>query len=157
MKHKSIIKVLSKMNRKVIKEHFWNTGVNGDVRLTSDNLGWPDMLKEEALSDYPETIFRHCVEIVGFNLLFYWPHDENFYAIETEKDPIEIRRIALDPEWDGKCEFLKAGINKTGPNTASAGEIIATFDNPTKIWTELKIDGVPISQVLEESAIITWD
>lgn len=145
------------MNNKVIKEHFWNTGVDGDVRLTKDNLGWPDMLMQEAMSDYPETIFRHCIEIVGFNILFYWIKDENFYTIETEKAPIEVRRIALDPEWDGKCEFLKAGIDQTGPNTASAGEVLASFTDPTRIWSELKINGIPIGQVLEESAIITWD
>ena len=145
------------MNQKVIKEHFWKTGVNGDVRLTEDELGWPEMLREEALSDYPETIFRHCIEIVGFNILFYWIKDENFYTIETEKDPIEVRRIFLDPDWDGSCEFTKAGVNKSGPNTASAGELLASFEDPTCIWTELKIEGVPISQVIEESAIITWD
>lgn len=145
------------MDKKIIKEHFWKTGVNGDGRLTTDDLGWPDMLKQEALSDYPETIFRHCIEIVGFNLLFYWTKDENFYTIETEKDPIEVRRIYNDPEWDGKCEFMKAGIDKAGPNTASAGQVLATFENPTKIWTELKIDGVSIQKVLEESAILTWD
>lgn len=94
---------------------------------------------------------------MGFNILFYWIKDENFYTIETEKDPIEVRRIALDPEWDGKCEFLKAGIDRTGPNTASAGEVLATFTDPTLIWSELKIHGIPIGQVLEESAIITWD
>lgn len=145
------------MEKKVIKENFWKTGVDGDTRLTTDDLGWPEMLKEEALSDYPETIIRHCVENVGFNLLFYWTKDECFYTIETEKDPIEVRRIFQDPEWDGKCEFMKAGIEQTGPNTASAGEVLATFDDPTRIWTELKIDGVPIDKVLEESAILTWD
>ncbi len=145
------------MGKKVIKENFWKTGVDGDTRLTTDDLGWPEMLKEEALSDYPETIFRHCVENVGFNLLFYWTKDECFYTIETEKDPIEVRRIFQDPEWDGKCEFMKAGIEQTGPNTASAGEVLATFDDPTRIWAELMIDGVPIDKVLEESAILTWD
>ena len=68
-----------------------------------------------------------------------------------------MRRIYQDPEWDGKCEFLKAGIEKAGPNTASSGELIASFEDPTPIWTQLKIDGIPISQVIEESAIITWD
>lgn len=145
------------MERKVIKEHFWNTGVNGDVQLTSDNLGWPEMLKEDAKSDYSETIFRYCIEIVGFTLLFYWTRDENFYTIETEKCPIEVRRIYQDPEWDGKCEFLKAGTEKTGPNTASSGEVIATFEDPTRIWTQLQIDGIPISRIIEESVIITWD
>ena len=52
---------------------------------------------------------------------------------------------------------MKAGIEQTGPNTVSAGEVLATFDDPTRIWTELKIDEVPIDKVLEESAILTWD
>lgn len=47
----SIIKASAKMETKVINENFWKTGVNGDVRLTTDNLGWPDMLKQEALTD----------------------------------------------------------------------------------------------------------
>ena len=68
-----------------------------------------------------------------------------------------MRRVYQYTEWDGKCEFLKAGIEKAGPNTASSGELIASFEDPTRIWTQLKIDGIPISQVIEESAIITWD
>ena len=62
-----------------------------------------------------------------------------------------------DLEWDGKCEFFKAGIEKAGPNTASSRELMASFEDPTRIWTQLIIDGIPISQVLEESTIITWD
>ena len=81
--------------------------MDGDVRLTTDVLGCPDMHQ--------------------------------------------------DPEWDGKCEFFKAGIEKAGPNTASLGELIASFEDPTRVWTQLIIDGIPISQVLEESTIITWD
>ena len=54
--------------------------MDGDVRLTTDVLGWPDMHQ--------------------------------------------------DSEWDGKCEFFKAGIEKAGPNTASSGELIASFEDP---------------------------
>ena len=53
-------------------------------------------------------------------------------------------------------ELLKAG-SEYGPNTASAGEVIATFDSPTDIWDNLKIGGHTIGEVLEKSAIITWD
>lgn len=113
MQYKGIIKALSKMDNNVINEHSWNTGVDGYVRLMTDHLGQPDMLNEEAQSDYPETIFRHCVEIVGFNLLFYWTHVENFYAIETEKAPIEVRRISTLSGMENvnfsKCELTKMG------------------------------------------------
>jgi len=144
------------MTRKKIKANFWIEGAAGDKALYADELGWPESLKKDAQSDYSETIFRFVVEITGFNLLFYWTVDENFYSIETEKDPIEVRRIYPNPDWDGNCEFLKSASN-FGPNTASPGEVIATFQNPTEIWGNLKIDGVPIHDVIEESLIITWD
>ncbi|MCQ2053237.1 MAG: hypothetical protein MJZ03_04820 [archaeon] len=39
----------------------------------------------------------------------------------------------------------------------SAGDVIAFFDDPTKIWDELKINGVPIGEVLEKSLILALD
>ena len=144
------------MERTIVKENFWVVGNNGDKSLFEDELGWPEALVADAQSDYPETIFRFVIEISGFNLLFYWMVDGNFYTIETERTPIEVRRIHPNPNWDGKCELLKAG-SEYGPNTASAGEVIATFDSPTDIWDNLKIGGHTIGEVLEKSAIITWD
>lgn len=144
------------MNNSIIKEDFWLKGANGDTSLKIEDLGWPMALKSEAQSDYPETIFRQIVEVMGFNLLFYWTLDENFYVIETEKSPIEVRKIFPNPNWDGKFEFQKAASN-SGPNTASPGEILAMFDSPTKIWSELKINGISIEEVIEKSLIVTWD
>lgn len=141
---------------KIIKKRFWKEGNKGDVTLKESDLGWPLMLKQDSHSDCPETIFRYVIEIVGFNVLFYWTVDENFYVIETEKDPIEVRKLFLNPQWDGKTEFFKASSD-FGPNTASPGEIIATYDNPVDIWDDLKIGGVPIGSVIEKSCILTWD
>lgn len=141
---------------KIIKEHFWNTGSNGDVSLKKSDLGWPLSLQRDAQSDYPETIFRYVIEIVGYNLLFYWTKDENFYVIETEKNPIEVRRIGINPEWDGKIELFKADSND-GPNTSSHGELLKAYDDPTSIWGDLRINGVSIGNVIDDSLIITWD
>lgn len=144
------------MNRNVIIGNFWNVGYNGDKSLAKEDLGWSDMMKRDAQSDYPEAIFRYVVEIVGLNILFYWLKDKNWYTIETEKEPIEVRKIFPNPKWDGKCKYLKAGLEGY-PQTCSKGTIIATFDDPTKIWNELSIDGVPIGEVLENSLIATLD
>ena len=144
------------MDRTVIIENFWRAGTDGDRSLAVEDLGWPQMLQEEARSDYSETIFRYVVEIAGFNLLFYWLKDRNFYVIETEKMPIEVRRISPNPDWDGQCEFTKAASN-SGPNTASAGEILATFDSASEIWENLRIDGVGIADIIPEASILTWD
>ena len=146
------------MSKKIIKENFWNVGNNGDRNLYEEDLGWNSgkNMVEDAQSDYPEDIFRYYVEIVGLNVLFYWAEDENFYTIETEKDPIEIRRIYPNPDYKGISEYSKAGSG-LGPSTSSAGEIIATFDDPTKIWNEMKISGVSLSEVFKRSVIITLD
>jgi len=139
----------------ILIEHFWNTGANGDTSLKRSELGLAHALQKEGMSDNPETIFRHVIEIVGFNLVFYWTADGNFYVIETEKDPIEVRRLSIDPNWDGCCEFFKVG--EYGASSCSLGEILATFDDPTRIWDELRINNVPISEVLEQSMIVNWD
>ena len=146
------------MKSKVLIEDFWNVGdASGDKTLREDELGWPQSLKEDAQSDYPERVFRYVIEEVGFNLVFYWIKDRNFYVIETEKDPIEVRRLYPNPNWDGKCEFLKVGTLGEGASSCSAGEILAKFDDETQLWDELKINNVPIGNVLEESLIVTWD
>ena len=145
------------MASRVIIENFWNVGVKGDTTLREDDLGWPESLKRDAQSDWSETIFRYVIEEVGLNLLFYWVEDRNFYTIETEKTPIEVRRIYPNPNWDGKCEFFKAEENGYGPSTCSAGEVLASFEDETCIWDELYINGIHIDKVLERSAIIDWD
>lgn len=146
------------MKSKVLIENFWNVGdANGDKTLREDELGWPQSLKEDAQSDYPERIFRYVIEEVGFNLVFYWIKDRNFYVIETEKTPIEVRRLYPNPQWDGKFEFLKVGLLGEGASSCSAGDVLATFDDEALIWDELKLNDVPIGDVLEQSKIVTWD
>lgn len=144
------------MGRHIIIKDFWNVGFNGDKSLTKEQLGGSKHIQEEAQSDNPETIFRYIVEVVGLNILFYWMKDKQWYTIETEKSPIEVRHIFPNPNWDGKCECLKAG--KEGfPQTCSKSEILATFDEPIDIWDNLKIDDAPIGEILKSSVITDLD
>ncbi len=143
------------MDRHVIIQNFWNVGFDGDKSLAKEDLGWGKAIQEDAQSDNPEIIFRHIVEVVGLNILFYWLKDHQWYTIETEKFPIEVRRIYPNPHWDGKCEYCKSG--EGFPSTASDGEVLATFDEPIEIWNKLKIDDVPIGEVLKNSVITDLD
>jgi hypothetical protein len=145
------------MEKKVLIENFWGLGTDCDNSLYEDELGWPETLKRDAQSDYPEAIFRFVIEGVGFNLVFYWLEDRNYYSIETEKYPIEVRKLYPNPNWDGVDEYFKVGTHGEGACSYSEGEIIATFTDETKIWDELKINGVPIEKVLENSVIVGWD
>lgn len=144
------------MESKILIENFFPERYNGDRAIREEDLGWSDTIKKDAQSDYPENIFRYVVEVVGFNILFYWLKDQNFYTIETEKDPIEVRLLNPNPNWDGKCEYLKAGVFGS-PATSSPGKVLATYDDPTKIWDDLQIDGVPIGDVLANSFISDLD
>ena len=72
------------------------------------------------------------------------------------KDPIEVRRIYPNPKWNGKCEMEKSDLNGE-PHTSSAGEVIGTFDSPVEVWGNLRIDDVPIGEVLENSVITDLD
>ena len=144
------------MESKILIDKFFIVGHNGDHAIRENDLGWADSIKQDAQSDYPENIFRYVVEVVGFNILFYWLEDRNFYTIETEKTPIEVRRIYPNPNWDGKYEYQKAGMEGF-PHTSSQGEILATFDNPTRLWDNLKINGVCIGEVLDKSFIASLD
>lgn len=144
------------MNDDILIKNFFKVGYNGDKSIRKCDLGWSKSTKRDAQSDYPETIFRYIVEIVGLNILFYYTKDRQFYTIETEKLPIEVRRIFPNPNWDGKYEINKAGLNGE-PNTNSDGEVLASFDDPTQIWDNLKIDGIPIGDVLKDSFIVEMD
>lgn len=144
------------MNSKALIPNFFKVGCNGEKSIRKEDLGWSDSIKRDAQSDKPETIFRYIVEILGLNILFYWTKDHQWYTIETEKDPIEVRRIYPNPHRDGKCEMTKADLNGE-PHTSSKGEIITTFNSPTQIWDELHIKKVPIGEVLENSVITDLD
>ena len=144
------------MERRILIKNFWRSGNDGDRNLYEDDLGGSDSCRKDARSDYPEYVFRYYVEDVGLNILFYWLEDGNFYTIQTEKVPIEVRRINANPNWDGECELTKADSD-IGPTTASDGEIIQTFDDPTQIWSNLLINGIPLEKVLERSVIIEMD
>ena len=144
--------------KKIIKHNFWSFDFagNGDRNLYSDQIGWSDLHKADAKSDYPEYIFKYYIEDMCLNLLFYWLEDERFYTIETELNPIEVRKIYKNPKWNGMYKFEEYGA-LTGPDTSSPGEIIATFDSPSDLWDKLKINGVSIGKVLENSIIIELD
>ncbi len=144
------------MKRNILIHNFWRIGNNGDRNLYESDLGWSDSSRKAAKSDYSEYIFRYWVEDVGLNILFYWLADKNFYAIKTEKTPIELVRINKNPNWDGKCELTKAG-SEYGPTTASEGKIIQTFNDPSEIWSNLKINGISLDSIIKQSVIIEMD
>lgn len=145
-------------NDKIIIPNFFRNidfyGKEGDHALRQSDLFWWKSAMSDAMSDDPETIFRYFIEEVGFNMVFYWVEDGNFYTIETEKFPIEVRRIYKDPDWDGKYVFHSA---VDGTCSCARGEVLFSFQDVTKIWDECVINGKHLSEILPNSAILEMD
>lgn len=76
-----------KTTRHVLIDNFWNVGSNGDTSLAKEDLGWSDMIKRDAQSDYPETIFRYIVEVVGLNILVLLAERQELVHHRNRKGP----------------------------------------------------------------------
>ena len=137
---------------KIIVPNFWDYVEPHDIY--ESDLGWDKLAAEDAHSDDPELIFRYYIETVGFNLTFYYVDDGCFYNIFTEQLPINVHRMLPDPDWDGKYVVYSAiGAGESHYD----GEVIFSTDDATTLWSELKIGGKPIGEVLERSVIMTLD
>lgn len=103
------------------------------------------------MSENPERVFRYNVNEVGLSLLFFWVKDMNWYTLDMEKYPAELRRLRKNPNWDGKwvCE----NVDCTYPDHHADGDVIMTFDDDSRIWDDLVINGEHIGQILNESLI----
>ena len=141
-----------KKSGKLLVTDFWTFEPHD---IYESDLGWSDCDFRDAESDDPERVFRYYIEIVGFNMAFYYVDDGCFYSIFTEQRPIEVKRKNRpDPDWNGKylTKKLIGSVDTCGP-----GEVIYSTDDATTLWCELKIGGKPIGEVLERSVIMTLD
>lgn len=80
--------------------------------------------------------------------------DRELYIIRTEEYPTPVIRCFHDPDWDGVYELHKF---ECAGATYGVGEVLCTFDDRTKIWDELTINGKHLSEILPNSAILEMD
>lgn len=75
----------------------------------------------------------------------------NWYTLDMEKYPVELRRLRKSPNWDGK--WVYENVDCTYPDHHADGDVIMTFDDDSRIWNDLVINGEHIEQILNESLI----
>ena len=118
-----------------------------DPVVTSQNLGWRKSDYLDAMSYDPEIVFNYFWH--NFNsIVFYYPKDGCFYELFMEGTPFKFWRIPTKIDWDGKWI-----VDKIHWNEHEEGEVLFTFDDDTDLWTDLKVDGVSIGDVLAYSVI----
>ncbi len=138
-------------NDKILIPNFWRIGNNGDHALYKSELGWQERDYSDAMSDDPRKVFNYYVEEVGFSILFFWTRDMNWYTLDMETYPFELRRLRKNPDWDGK--WVYENVDCIYPEHHADGDVIMTFEDDSRIWNDLVINGEHIEQILNESLI----
>lgn len=115
--------------------------------IYNNELGWSEDDYLDAESRDPEEVFnyywRHCFSIVFYNI-----SDGNFYELFMEGHPFKFWRIPRKENWDGKwiCDMINW-------NSHEEGEVLFEFDDDTDLLNKLKLNGVPIVDVISNSVI----
>ena len=129
----------NQIQRKIAIKDYYGKGKH----VYEDEMGFRDRMKSEARS-----LFRYHVEEVGLNLAFYYPPTDTFYAIFKDEIPVRVYTLPRDRRrsdfvgWQCDCD----------PHDED--QLIATFDDITKVWDGLKIDGKDFEEVINHSYIV---
>ena len=65
-----------------------------------------------------------------------------------EGSPFKFWRIPIRKDWNGKWV-----VDKINWNEHEEGEVLFTFNDNTDLWSELKVDGTSIGEVISHSII----
>lgn len=129
--------------RKIAIPDFYGYGEH----VYTDELGFRQEMKAEARSLVAREVFKDQVEEVGLNLAFYDPVTDKFYGIHRENVPCVVkilpRNFNESPYIGWQCDS----------DTHDEGEIIASFDDITCLWDNLRINNEPFEKVLLRSYI----
>lgn len=132
------------MNNDPVVIHNWSPQ---DPEVRQSALGWRQADFQDAGSDDPQQVFnfywKHC-----FSIIFYYVKDGHFYELFMEDNPFKFWRVNKKTDWDGKWISRQIAWNEH-----EEGEVLFTFDDDTDLWHELKLNGVPIGDVLADSLI----
>lgn len=116
--------------------------------IYEDQLGWGDEERREAHSFVSKEIFEYEIIKAGMNLSFYYIDNDTFYALHTERFPIEFKILpkdAKEPYIGWQCDG----------DTHDNGLVLFSFEERTmEIWDTIKIDDKSLGEVLERSFIL---
>lgn len=135
----------TKRNHQVVKKDFFGPGED----LEAWQLGWDFDYKLEAKSSVSKKIFNYFIVECGFNMIFYYLDDGNFYGIHTEISPTPVFRFK-------KIEALYEDDKIGGQDTHDyyKGDILYWVDDQHNIWDIVKIDGKSLEEVIQHSYIV---
>ena len=134
-----------KRNHDVVIPNFFGEGKN----LEMWQLGWQPENRRETKSSVSKKIFQTYVEEGGFNMIFYYVRDENFYGIHAENCPIPVFRFKKE-----LSTYPIYAIEDQDTHDYYSGDILYMIPCDESVWDTVKIDGRSLEEVLQESYIV---
>ena len=134
----------NQIERKIAIKDYYGKGKH----VYEDEMGFREVMKSEARSLVAREVFRYHVEEIGLSLGFYYPPTDTFYAIFNEVRPVEVYTMPRDRHrsdfigWQCECDLHEED------------QLIATFDDISEVWDNLKIDGKDFEEVITHSYIV---
>ncbi len=136
---------LHKRDHTIIVPNFFGQEKN----LEAWQLGWQTENRIETKTSVSKKIFQTYIEIGHFNMIFYFVEDGHFYGIHAENCPIPVFRFKKEP---GNCAYDELGDQDT--HDYKDGEILYMIPCDESVWDTVKIDGMPLEEVLQNSYIV---
>ncbi len=125
--------------------NFFGEGKN----LEMWQLGWQPENRRETKSSVSKKIFQSYIEEGGFNMIFYYVGDGNFYGIHAENCPIPVFRFRKE---SGECVYDQLGDRDT--HDYYEEEILYMIPCDESVWDTVKIDGKSLEEILQDSYIV---
>ena len=129
---------------------FWPPYWEGNApELTSDELGWDVIRKREAGSDDTKDIYDYYVGCLGMDLSLYYAEKDKFYYVDMANGEVVSQKE--NPKWDGKYDYDRVCVYECNGDLDS--DEVFDFETAEELWSAFKIDGKPMSYILEHSVI----
>lgn len=139
------------MIRKRLKKNFWHPVPrrDGDTNLYEDELGWKEANCSDAHSTDSWNIFKFYLGHYGFDLALYFVQADEFYYIDNIQNN-EVWKLKDRDDWDGQYIIERVEFSHC---PEPEPEVIYEYKDLRDLWLNLKIHGLSLKDIIEQSVV----
>lgn len=116
--------------------------------LERRDLGWGNIAPAHYTSSWGRCKFLSYAR--SYNMAFYHVGKGRLFCLHFDECPIALKEHPLDPKIDKLVWRIRY-------NSWLDGRYLAIFHNTEEVWDTLRIDGLSLEQLIEESYLWFWD
>lgn len=139
------------MIRRRLKKNFWHpTQWDNDTNLYEDELGWREANRSDAHSTDSWNIFKFYLGHYGFDLALYFVQEDEFYYIDNIQNN-EVWKLKDRDDWDGQYTIERVEFSHF---PEPEPEVIYEYRDLRDLWLNLKIHGLSLKDIIEQSVVL---